>query len=111
MASTKTTRKRTHLQPVPDKPIELANSEASWRKLDAKIELAVQRICQHYDAETTEALLMLIDLLTNPDYDKQNRDMIATGAQRAAFRYTPEFEQAQQDYLDRFNLVRGRQVS
>lgn len=111
MPSKNLTRKRGHLQPVPDKPIELANSEASWRKLDVKIDRAVQQICQHYDSATTEALLMLIDLLTNPDYDKQNREMIAISAQRTAFRYTPEFEQAQDDYLDRLSLTRKKEAS
>jgi|ERR1051326_339166 hypothetical protein len=108
MPSKNTTRKPSHLQPVPDKPIELARSAADWRKLDAKIENAVGLICQHFDAETTQALLFVVDLLTNGDYDRQDRELATYQVQRAAFRYTPEFEAAQNSYLDRLNLARRR---
>lgn len=91
------------------KPLRLASDANTWREMDATIEQAVHAICGQYDdAQLCESFLFLIDLLTNQSYDAVDRDSAALTCQRAAFRYTPDFERAQEAYLNRINPGRAQ---
>jgi nuclear transport factor 2 (NTF2) superfamily protein len=76
--------------------------------MDATIEKAVETICNMHDQIIVEAFLFITDLLTNADYDKQDRELAAFHTQRVAFRFTQEFEDAQDAYLNRINPGRAQ---
>lgn len=90
------------------KPLRLASDSDTWREMDATIEKSVETICNLHDQSIVEAFLFITDLLTNADYDKQDRELAAFHTQRVAFRYTQEFENAQEEYLDRINPGRAQ---
>lgn len=72
-------RKRT------TEPLRLASDADTWREMDATIEEAVDKICGQYDDQKLcESFLFIIDLLTNRDYDSNDRDCAAFHTQRAA---------------------------
>lgn len=112
MSKAKTTSNPKHLQPVSNnQPIELANSPAAWHRLDARIEKAVDAICQHDDQEVVDALLLITDLLGNSSFTSRLRDGVLCAVQKYTYRHTTECEMALQQYLDRLNPARKRSAS
>lgn len=91
------------------KVLRLASDPLTWREMDATIDRAVEAICGTYDdAQVCESFLFLIDLLTNQNYDAADRECAAFRCQRSAFRYTPDFERAQEAYLNGINPGRAQ---
>lgn len=111
MSTRKSTTKHKHLQPVANnQPIELANNPATWRKLNERIEKAVNDVCASGDFDAVDGLLLITDLLGNPEFDHVSREGVLNSIQSYAFRFTKYGENALQEYLDRLNPVRKRRV-
>lgn len=109
MASKNITRKHKHLQPVPDnKPIELATTPAAWQKLDQRLERAIEIICGYDDNEAANSLLLIIDLLGNPEFDPVSRNGVFHAIQKYTFLHTGECERSLQSHLDQLNPIRKR---
>ena len=88
--------------------LRLASDEKSWREMDHTIEDCVKQVCGQYDEATVRDFMLLIDLASNPEIDRIDRDGAVLTMQRTAFLHHPRFETALENFLNEINPVRGQ---
>lgn len=85
--------------------LTLATTRQEWKEYDEEIRDSVGKLCDFGDYEKAEALFGLLDLLTNEQYDKQNRDILVFDALRETFRFTEAFDKAVKAEVARVNPI------
>lgn len=84
-------------------PIRLASDEKTWREMDQVVNDCVSTILGQYDEATVRDFMFLIDILTNENIDRIDRDGATWQVQKQAFTHSPRFEKALEGYLNEIN--------
>lgn len=84
----------------------LAENPAEWRQLSANITDLVDQLCCHGESDQARRLFSLLDLLTNEDYERLDREILARNAIHRAFTMTKSFEKAIEVSIARLGGVR-----
>jgi len=71
--------------------------------MDQTIKDCVSEILGQYNDETVRSLMFLVDILTNENIDRVDRDGATWTVQKLAFAHSPRFETALEDYLNEIN--------
>lgn len=83
--------------------LRLASDARTWREMDQVISDCVKEVCGQYDEATVRDFMFLVDILTNPDIDRVDRDCATLTVQKIAFAHSPRFERAMEEYLNEIN--------
>lgn len=83
--------------------LRLASDEQTWREMDQTITDCVSQVCGHYDEATVRDFMFLVDILTNTEIDRVDRDCASLTVQKLAFAHSPRFERAMEEYLNEIN--------
>lgn len=99
-----TTRKRSaQLKSVDDGPKRIAETATDWRELKTLIREHVERLAFKYDDwEQAESLVLLIDLLTNQEYERGDREGAAMIARDHALTFTKSFRELRDQTVSRW---------
>lgn len=84
-------------------PIRLASNEETWREMDETINAAVSQVLGQYDEATVRDFMFLVDILTNENIDRIDRDGATWQVQKQAFMHSPRFERCMEEYLNEIN--------
>jgi hypothetical protein len=71
--------------------------------MDETIKDCVSRICGAFSADTVRDFMFLVDILTNEDIDRLDRECAAFTVQKLAFSHHPRFETEIDQYLNEIN--------
>jgi len=83
--------------------LRLASSQQTWREMDQTIKDCVSEILGQYEEETVRSFMFLVDILTNPDIDRVDRECAVFTVQKLAFAHSPQFETTMEAYLNEIN--------
>lgn len=83
--------------------LRLASNEQAWREMDETISDCVTQICGQFSADTVRDFMFLIDIVSNPDIDRLDRESAVITIPKAAFTYHPQFETSIENYLNEIN--------
>jgi hypothetical protein len=86
--------------------LQLASTEKSWNELKALMAQHVEYVCGNGNTKTVHSLMFLIDVLTNDEFDADERSTAAEHAQNVAFTFSEQLPIARENYLNTINPAR-----
>lgn len=81
--------------------LQLATSNTYWAEVNNRISEAVANLCD--DPNKAEALMLIVDLMTNERYDPTDRESVTTEVQQQALKRMPEFDRLLRDVIEKIN--------
>lgn len=93
--------------------IQIARDEEAWEELNHLLDTCVSEICGDFDEPTIRSFMLVIDLVSNPNFDQGQRALAAERVQQAAFAHTRKAAKALVAHLNEINpgrIIRRRRV-
>lgn len=81
--------------------LQLATSNAHWAEVNNRISDAVSNLCD--DHNKAEALMLIVDLMTNGRYAPGDRENVVAEVQQQTFKYTRGFDDLLRGVIEKIN--------
>lgn len=78
--------------------LHIATTNARWTEVNGRVSDAITNLCGDHDK--AEALMLIVDLMTNEHYDPSDRESVIAEVLHQAFKYTRGYDDLLRDAIE-----------